>query len=629
MSGRRILGVAFGALMLGLVAWFVIDFPVGRAWLALGFLFYATLLWRWPVIWLYAVPALLPIFDLAQWSGRFFFDEFDALVLLTVGVLALREPSPGSPLSRRTKLVLVLLGISYLISALRFAWPLPSITPDSFANYYSPYNALRIGKGFLWAVLLLAPLRQASTRGVDVRLLLCRGLLIGLAGVALASVYERWLFTGVLTYVTTYRTTATFSSMHTGSGHIDVYLATTIPLLGILLIDRRWLKLLPLALAFTLLSLYALLVTQSRGPVVAVVAAFGIGILTFLLTRQSRRKALVAIAGSLAAMALFVAAGLVLFSQTSIAQRFSQSRPDALYRVKHWEAALLMRDHTLETELFGMGLGSFPVTHQLRSTFQAHAARYQFVASPQESLLRLWSGEDIYFEQDVRATQNTLYRLRLEARTSEPHAVISVAWCELWLLSSENCTLDRFILSPRPAAWQSFAKVINTKLVGSGRHIGGIFIEKPTKLTFFVEGSDRGAVDLGNISLTDMQGHELIQNGSFVAGGDHWFWADDFHWPWHTENLAVNILFDQGWLGLIGVGALLLLVIAVLMKGLVEGDALAAVLLASLTGFLVTGITVSTFDQPRLALMFYLLCLSILVHRVNRNREPARGAGLS
>src|SRR5438552_18748213 len=81
MSARRTLAIAFGGTLLVLVAWFVADFSIYRAWLAIGFLLYAAILWRWPVGWLYAVPALLPLFDLAPWSGRFFFDEFDALVL--------------------------------------------------------------------------------------------------------------------------------------------------------------------------------------------------------------------------------------------------------------------------------------------------------------------------------------------------------------------------------------------------------------------------------------------------------------------------------------------------------------------------------------------------------------------
>src|SRR6185295_338943 len=101
LSVRRIFYLAYGLVLLVLVSWFLADFPILRVPLFIGFALYVASLWRWPWLWLVAVPALLPLFDLASWSGRFFFDEFDAVVLLTVAILALREsPSgPTTPLS--------------------------------------------------------------------------------------------------------------------------------------------------------------------------------------------------------------------------------------------------------------------------------------------------------------------------------------------------------------------------------------------------------------------------------------------------------------------------------------------------------------------------------------------------
>src|SRR5579871_641802 len=173
MTPRRALFAAYGIFLLAIVVWFVADFPLWRGWIALGFLLYAVALWRWPVLWLYALPALLPLFDLAPWSGRFFFDEFDALVLLTAGILALRDPGEEGALSRTVWTVIALLCASYAISALIVLWPPPKVTADSFANYDSPYNALRVGKGFLWALLLLRPMRQAAGRGFDIRVPIC------------------------------------------------------------------------------------------------------------------------------------------------------------------------------------------------------------------------------------------------------------------------------------------------------------------------------------------------------------------------------------------------------------------------------------------------------------------------
>ncbi len=52
----------------------------------------ANLIRNYPRAWLIAVPAAMPVLDLATFSGWYFFDEFDALVLLTVTVLLWRQP---------------------------------------------------------------------------------------------------------------------------------------------------------------------------------------------------------------------------------------------------------------------------------------------------------------------------------------------------------------------------------------------------------------------------------------------------------------------------------------------------------------------------------------------------------
>ena len=65
-----------------LTIWIAIDFPFHSLLLALLLLSYAGLLWFRP-LWLWAfLPAALPLLDLAPWSGRFFLDEFDFLVVV-------------------------------------------------------------------------------------------------------------------------------------------------------------------------------------------------------------------------------------------------------------------------------------------------------------------------------------------------------------------------------------------------------------------------------------------------------------------------------------------------------------------------------------------------------------------
>jgi len=615
ISLRRAGYVAYGCLFLALTGWFVVDFPILRAILAVGFFAYAACLWRWPWLWLVALPALLPLFDLASWSGRFFFDEFDAFVLLTVGVLALRDatPGPAAPLPRDLKWVLALLAVSYFLSTAIRLWPPVPVTVDSFANYAGPYNSLRVAKGFVWALLLLQPLRQAVARYANARLLLGYGFLIGLTGVAIVTVYERWLFTGLLTWTTTYRTTASFSSMHTGDGPIDVWLAMSMPFVALLLIHPKWFRLLPLAAGLALLSIYTLVAAQSRSPVIAVVLGYGVGLLALLATRTHRRRAAGALVLGLALAALIAVLALPLLAQTSIGQRFSESTQDAGVRLHHWRYDLSLRDHTLFADLFGMGVGSFPAIHQERSIIEPRATMSRYVSTAGEHYLSLWPDIDLYMEQIVTATQNSDYSFSVKLRTSEPHASFTVLWCEVWMLTSDNCSKNDFALRPLPGQWQTWTTTIHTGPVGSGRHVAGLFFERPTKLVFFTGNAKTYGVDATDLSLKDAQGLELLQNGDFAQGADHWFWSEDNHWQWHTANLAVNILFDQGWLGLIAVGMLLGVSITRLAGRIGRGDALSAIFLASIVGFVVTGITVSTFDQPRLAFAFYLLCFAVLV----------------
>jgi hypothetical protein len=282
-------------------------------------------------------------------------------------------------------------------------------------------------------------------------------------------------------------------------------------------------------------------------------------------------------------------------------------------RLHHWRYDLSLRDRTVFADLFGMGVGSFPAIHQQRSIAEPRATIARYVSTGGEHYLSLWPDINLYMEQIVTATQNSNYRFSVRLRTSEPGASFTVLWCEVWMLTSSNCTNNYLKIGPLPGQWQTWTTTIHSGELGIGRHVAGLFFERPTKLAFFVSNANSREIDLTDLSLTDAQGQELLRNGNFAGGADYWFWSEDNHWQWHTANLAVNILFDQGWLGLIAVGMLLGVSIARLAHRIGRGDALCAIYLASIIGFVVTGVTVSTFDQPRLALAFYLLCLAILI----------------
>jgi len=152
------------------VGWWWLDYPVARPLLAGVLLCAALSVWRHPAAALAWLPAALPVFDLAPWSGRFFFDEFDALALVCLGLAWLRTPVATVGRSRLPPLNLAVLllaatglGIGMARGMGAAAWP----DQNAFLDYYGGYNALRLGKGILWAVLAGGLLWRLARRGND------------------------------------------------------------------------------------------------------------------------------------------------------------------------------------------------------------------------------------------------------------------------------------------------------------------------------------------------------------------------------------------------------------------------------------------------------------------------------
>src|SRR5471032_3574077 len=67
-------------------------YPLERTILLPVLIAYAGLLYWRTNWWLFALPALLPVLDLAPWTGWFFFEEIDLLLLLTAAFAYSRRP---------------------------------------------------------------------------------------------------------------------------------------------------------------------------------------------------------------------------------------------------------------------------------------------------------------------------------------------------------------------------------------------------------------------------------------------------------------------------------------------------------------------------------------------------------
>lgn len=265
----------FGGLALSLSV-----YPLAGSWLAAILLAYVALLcWR-PALWLFALPALLPVIDLAPRSGWFFLEEIDLLLMASAGFCYwhLKRPGPASPYwAPLFRAGLALLAVACATGLWRGVQPMPSIDANAFNNYLSPYNALRVGKAWLWALIFLPPLRQAAGAQLQgLRQYLIPGMLTGLFLVVCFAIRERLQFPGLLNFSSDYRITAPFSAMHTGGAALDGFLALSFPLLAIWLFGRYPARRTACALVLLPLAVYAGLATFSRGLYLAYAVAVAI-----------------------------------------------------------------------------------------------------------------------------------------------------------------------------------------------------------------------------------------------------------------------------------------------------------------------------------------------------------------
>jgi len=579
----------------------------------------ALAVWRNPV-WAFAIiPAALPVFDLAPWSGRFFLDEFDALLLVCLAVAYSRVPGQSHTQAghrQRTDLVLKLVGslvaLSFFISAVLGLQSMSLPDANSFNSYFSPYNALRIVKGAVWAALLIALFRRFRAAGIDARSTFAWGMVVGLGLTVAVIFWERLAFSELLNFTDGYRVTGPFSASHTGGAYVDCYLAAAMPFLMVLTFEaRRW----PARVAGTLLMLaatYALMVTFSRGGYLSLGFAVGIVLLAKLLKVRRFVRGAFIFAGTAGAIVLIA---LPIFNGGFAQARLATVGADMAFRQAHWQDALAIRDPDWITALFGMGLGRFPETKYWRSTLHPKVGTYQLKAEAGNTYLRLDSGDPIGLDQFVAVEPGQRYLLKLDARANKPAAKITVNLCEKSLLTSAHCISPTFDLGNAFGTWRSLRVPIDTSALVAWPW----YSQRPVKLTLSYAVA-QSTIDMDNVKLETESGNNLLRNGDFAQGLDHWFFATTgtLHAHWRTHSLFYGVLFDQGWFGALALASLVVLALSRASKKAWQGNTVATAPLAALSGVLVGGLFDTQIDAPRFLLMFLLLiwlCLCPAAHK--------------
>ena len=604
-TGIGLLGGRAIALISGIAACILVDtYPMGQIQFGIALLSYVAVLIRYPAAWLLVLPALLPVLDLAPWTGRFFFDEFDGFVLATLALGLWR--AAGRPLAASPGRVFWLLAtgfiISFLVSSVIGMLPLQPLDANALTSLYSHYAALRLAKGLIFAVGLAVLISYHTAAGHDVKTAFSAGMISGLATAAGSAIWERLAYAGLTDFTKEFRVVGLFSTMHTGGAHLDAFLVTALPFVAIWAARSKQ----PAArMAATLLfaaGAYAVMMTFSRAAVAAlVITVFIIAAWTFLSGSFTTTGRTASVGAKVVAGLALV--GLVVFP--ALLGSFMQSRlattsTDFGIRTSHWNDAISIMTDSWSTSLFGMGLGRYPETYLFLSREKNKPAIHRFETEERNTFLRIQHGATLYIEQIVNVEPRRDYRIVLKARTQGRSAAINALLCDRTFLQGFDCRSVTFQLSGELGKWQQMQAVLNSAGVGEN-HL------RITKFSLENAGSNT-PVDVDEVALIDSDGTNHLANGSFQAGADRWFFSSPYnHLPWHIKNLWLEIFFEQGWVGLLMFCALIAATIMRLALLAWHGQAFAAVLLSGLVGFLAVGAFDSIFDAPRLTLIFGLL----------------------
>lgn len=610
-KGSSAMFIFFGVLALTAAAIIWWTFPIARVPLAIFLILYAGVLWRISHAWLWVVPGVLPWLDLAPWSGRLLFDEFDMVVLVTLGIGYMRFRAGPPRFSRTAKVLIATTLLSYVASLLLVLYPIKSFDANALGHYHSPYFALRLAKGFLFACALLPLLSYSIRNRGEIARHFSIGMSIGLIGVAISVLWERLVFVGLTNFTTDFRVTGPFSTMNTGGAHLDGYLALALPFAAFAALAGRSIGVRLLAISAFMLSTYALLVTFSRGAVIGFVGAVTLWAAAVIVNSKRWRSAMLGI--FMLAATLFV---VTSFSQGSyFAARWAKWESDVASRFDHWRAAAKTLPDGVVHTLFGAGLARFPENYYWAHIDQP-LGNFRIESEGDSRYLRLLGGRALYFEQRVALEPNAVYVLNFRARAPAGATELAIPICEKSMLYSFGCRWLWFKI-PSGNAWQEFTQAFDTRNLQQGNAL----TRRPVKLSLYLAASQI-YVDVDNISLVDAAGAERIANGTFEHGLDHWHFATDDHLPWHIKNLAIGVFYDQGWIGLLVFVAMLAYLLYLLLPRTLRGDRSAVTLLAGLVGFMIVGLFDSLFDAPRLMLVFYLSAfVAIAMYSLARERK--------
>tara|TARA_R110001592_G_scaffold246427_1_gene508266 strand:+ start:96719 stop:99076 length:2358 start_codon:yes stop_codon:yes gene_type:complete len=270
------------------------DFPGFGFWLIATGMLYLIALFFLPYLWLAILPVVTVSLDLATYTGRFLFNEFDLVFLITIGFGLLSGKFSLGFLRPSWAMLLVGSYLAVVLSGFS-AWEVFLSPPGAIDGnpYYLPEYGYRVIKGMLWAFLLVPIWIHLQKEDQDKAInwlvvgLCAAALLLGLVilwergtlGVILSG--SAWYHTAssLFDLSSSYRTTGIFSDMHTGGEVIDGVILLLLPmaLYGIFQGSNNVIR------ALALLAFGSLAYCTTVGFTRATYVSFFMGIAAFLV----------------------------------------------------------------------------------------------------------------------------------------------------------------------------------------------------------------------------------------------------------------------------------------------------------------------------------------------------------
>ena len=306
-------------------------------------------------------------------------------------------------------------------------------------------------------------------------------------------------------------------------------------------------------------------------------------------------------------------------------ERFSTTSNDLDNRVAHWTQGWNMLTAPLDPVL-GKGLGRYPASHFLTGAASEHPGDYRLKSEDGNTFLVLGGGKQKYtgwgeilrVSQRIRAPQGPV-SVALRVRTANELG-LHLEVCEKHLLYNSGCFLAGKGVKPMPGVWQD----LNVPLAGKGLSGGDWYAPRLVAFSIATD-TPLALLEVDNIQLLGPDGRQLLDNGDFSGDMQRWFFSSDRnHMPWHMKNVFMNVVFDQGGVGLLLFSAMLLAALWRVSVGTAKDHPLAPGIAGGLVGFVVVGLFDSLIDVPRLAFMFYVvLLLGLTLRQASTPRSPA------